>query len=224
LRDGHSGAVRSVVVLSNGDIITGDANSVTRRWDVSAGSVVWEQKSPHDYTGGIVSLAVSASGKLVASTSIDSGQVYEAATGKQTILLSGQVVSFFEDDARILTTLDDLLGTWQTASLRDATTNRRSLYSHAPPLDKNDNGYSIGAALSPRAHIIASGRVLRSEAVLWDPTVSRTKIFRTLNGGAGMIRSLAFSADGTTLVTRSSWEEIILWDVATGVNVRRLKF
>jgi dipeptidyl aminopeptidase/acylaminoacyl peptidase len=87
---------------------------------------------------------------------------------------------------------------------------------HRSPVS-SDRSDGIAFAPDGRTLAVADDRVVR----LWDP--KNWKEVRRLEGHREIVHAVAFSPDGTTLVTASADRTARLWEVRTGVEVRRFE-
>ena len=125
---------------------------------------------------------------------------------------SGEIqgVAISPDGRRVLTGGNDGARLWDVATGREV---RRFL-------DTTDVLNHVSAvAFSPDGDmaLTASG----FQAILWDIATGRE--VRRFRGHTNYIESLAFSSDGSRLVTASMDDTARLWDVATGREIRRFE-
>src|SRR5207245_2929574 len=75
-------------------------------------------------------------------------------------------------------------------------------------------------AVRPRRRYLLSlgvaGGVVLAAAVVYPLWLARGPELATLRGHRGMVRALAFSADGATLASGGEDHQIRIWDAATG--------
>ena len=133
----------------------------------------------------MVSAAFSGDGKwLVTGSRDNTARVWEVATGKQVLLLSGnksqvEAVAFSPDGTRVLTGSD-------TARLWNITNDTRQLSMSAPA------GITV-SALAPDGKSIAVGDE-NGNATYWD--LNTGKLLRTFSSGNVDVKAIAFSPDG----------------------------
>lgn len=170
---------------------------------------------------GIISdIAYSPDGSLLAVASSIGVWIYDAQTGKELDLLTGQkawrwsMSVVFSPDGQILAShgnLDNNIYLW------DATTRTR-LHTLTHVKTHNDIKDIV---FSPDGQILASHGSLDNTINLWNPktgTLIRSINHNTSYSGSG---SLAFSTDGQILISQSL-KDIILWETATATPIRTL--
>ncbi|KAL7927983.1 WD40-repeat-containing domain protein [Trichoderma austrokoningii] len=89
--------------------------------------------------------------------------------------------------------------------------------SEKPP----ELGYTSLLAMSPDGLHLASASY--KTIYLWDGSTGQPKDHHVLSGHDRQIKSICFSPDGKSLVSTSSDETVIVWDIATGTPRRRFK-
>ena len=160
------------------------------------------------HSGGVLSVAFSPAGKLLASGSTDNTvKLWDTDTGTELLTLKGHVravtsVDFSPDGRRLASGSED-----SSIILWDTVTGKKllTLLGHAVGVHSVD--------FSPDGKRLASGSWY-SSIILWD-TVSGKKLF-TLTGHVGGVRSVAFSPDGRHLTSAGYNKTIRLWDTVTG--------
>ena len=171
---------------------------------------------------GVLSLAFSSDGTLLASGSADSEvNLWDVATRIKIATLETETEDYrpnrvysvaFSPDGTLLASgsIDSKVNLW------DVTTRTKiaTLEGHA------DRVSSV--AFSPDGTMLASGGGHRLNnrdfrILLWDVT-TRTKI-ATLEGHADGVNNVAFSSDGEILASGSEDGTVKLWDVATRTKI-----
>jgi RNA polymerase sigma factor (sigma-70 family) len=190
-------------------------------WDTATGKEVHRLKG-HDKT--IFSVAFSPDGKTLASGSADGTvRLWETATGKEIDTFASTNTKTvrsvaFSPDGKILASAGDR-GTVNIWDL--ATKKERNQVELA-------RCFVLCIAFSKEGHLATGDQ--DKGVNLWDPATGRH--LRRFEGHRLPVHSLAFSSDGKTLASASghlnyTWAhsqpgEAILWDVATGKEIRRL--
>jgi WD40 repeat protein len=82
-----------------------------------------------------------------------------------------------------------------------------------------DAGQGLSVAVSPDSQMVAMGN---PGVYLWD--VKEREILRHLEGHQNWVVVLAFSADGRRLISGSGDSTARVWDVASGVELGRVRF
>jgi WD40 repeat protein/serine/threonine protein kinase len=191
----------------------GTADGLIRIWDVDRERTILVLKGWAPvvrWWGAGRWLAWSPDGrKLAAGCTSGTVHVWEAATGRELHVLGGHKspicsVAFSSDGAR--------LASWgQNGTIRiwDARTGR-------PTSDVAHPSSVTAGAWSPDNRLLASGH--NDGTVTLSGTVAHDKI-HTLPGHVDTVFDLAFSHDGTRIVSTSGDFTARIWDVATGKMV-----
>jgi eukaryotic-like serine/threonine-protein kinase len=244
---GHSNSVTSVAFSPDAKrIVTGSTPTMNNSASISYLAKVWDgQTGAHKFdlkghTGFVSSAAFSPDGAQIATGSWDKTvQVWDARTGTSLRELKGHTrylssVAFSPDGSRIVTGSGD-----KTAKVWDA---RFGL----PQLElKGQRGSVTSVAFSPDGNRMVTGsadNVLQSFGVkrnvdgtmirsgtgkgektvtVWD---ARTGVsLLDLMGHTGIVSSVAFSPDGTRIVSGSYDKTAKVWDSRTGESLLELK-
>ena len=201
-------SVRSVALSPDGTLIAAGAHGSFNPgritlWDIASQTHIATFQGD---MSGFSALAFSSDGTALASGSRDGKiRMWDVATGRNTSTLvghTGSVLSivFFPDSTKIASAGgrgDNTIKLWDIATGNHILTMRASALT--------------SIALSPDATHIASGEGKRIK--LWN-VATGTKI-ATFSGHTGGVGSVAFSPDGTQIVSRSTDQTIKLWDVST---------
>jgi WD40 repeat protein len=203
----------SLAFSPDGKILaSGGADNRIRLWDPDTGKEVGFLEG---HTDSVNCVAFSADGKWLASGSQDkelilwdvsSGRLYRRFRGHDAQIERMALSS----DGKVLAS------SCQAGSLRlwDAETGRemRSL-----PIDKD---HRIDAMVfTPDSKYLAF--INRSDQGIQLVNVAAAKLIRIFMGHKGHVYSLAFSADGRSLISCGEDHTIRVWDVATGHEQRR---
>ncbi|MBD2099307.1 NB-ARC domain-containing protein [Leptolyngbya sp. FACHB-261] len=160
--------------------------------------------------GGVVSVAFSPDGQLLASSDT-SGEIHiwQASNGQQLVACKGHshwawAIAFSPDGQWLASAADDY-----SVKLWDVRTGEclRTYEGHT---------YSVNTIVfSPDGQMLASSSQ-DATIRLWNVSAAEPACIRTLQGHEGRVWSLAFSPDGRTLASGSEDLTIKLWDIATG--------
>ena len=205
LLKGHTNAVRSIAVTSDGArIVTGSDDNTARVWDART---LAELAILKGHTGIVWSVAVSPDGKQLITGSDDkTARVWDAATFTERGQLKGHTdailsVAVTSDGSRIVTSSRD-----RTARIWDASTLAEvgQLVGHMNAVQ--------GVAVSPDG-----SRVVTSSGD-WTLRVWDAKTFvelGQLKGHTGHILSVAISSDGKRAVSGATDNTARVWDMST---------
>jgi WD40 repeat protein/tRNA A-37 threonylcarbamoyl transferase component Bud32 len=211
---GHKSRIYSIAFRPDGArFLTASSDETVRQWDTATGK---ELGAPYERHGGEVFLAVySPDGDWVASTGIDrTVRVWQATLRQDVAILhghTGPVGSLaFAPGGRRLASFSSEATRWGRG---DGTVRLWDVDSGAPlPVLRGHTRAIYPVALSPDGRWIASGDA-DGEVRLWDALTGEPC---AMLPHPGMVQSLAWSPDGTWLVTSNFTDgRLRIWDAAT---------
>src|SRR6266849_4535677 len=206
--EGHSGAIWSVAISSDRQLLaSGSQDTTLKIWNLHTGELLHTFKG---YSGTVYSIAISPDGKTIISGNADGTiKIWDLPTGEliRTLDEHSSFISSLamSSDGQIIATGsgDNTIKVWilHTGQL---------LYTLAESVNC--------VAICPDRKILASGdRIIK----IWDlPT---GELIRTLTGHSRRVNSLAFSSDGQLLASGSSDRTIKIWNLHTGKLLRTIR-
>ncbi|HXD86932.1 MAG TPA: WD40 repeat domain-containing protein [Urbifossiella sp.] len=222
---GHFARVSAVAVSPDGRrIATASVDGLIRVWDAATFRPLFE---PAGHTAAVKSLEVSPDGRTLLTAAADrTVRIWDLASGRQRRAFSipdGSHPAFTADGAavRIPGPTGD--------EIRDLVTGLQITspmprFRESLPLVKFAMRYvGIAAALSPDRRTVAIARH-DGTIELWE--TASCQVRRTLPGHGAPCRDLAFTPDGTRLISASTDHSVLVWpvrirDVQLAAAVRR---
>jgi WD40 repeat protein len=242
---GHQDEISYLTFSPDGQTLASASKDKTiKLWNMSSGD---EIKTLTGHSTAPTFLAFSADGRTLTSNGYYDFRRWDIASGNNTkrAMSRGQESITISPDGKTLTLGGDYgLAFWNV----DSETQTRTLALEVKKGTSYSNGEGVpvmvrSIAYSADGKTLASGynaeAIVRSAeyfashpGVDWTATdleavvvlsdvASGTKL-KTLRGHTGVVRSLAFSPDGSKLVTASYDNTAKIWDVATGLEIRSL--
>lgn len=204
--DGDFGTARAAA-SPNGTQLVMSIGDNLRIHDVATGEVVAELENAH--TNIITGLAYSPDGVAIVSCSSDkTARLWDADTLEEVAILEGHTsyvneVVFSPDGTHVVTVSSD-----KSTRLWDSTTGAEVTVLEA------ERGNMYSAAYSPDGSVIAVGNAYGVIRLLDAATLTEQEVWEEAHDSD--VLSLAFSPDGSKLVSTSDDQSIKLWDVASG--------
>lgn len=204
-------------------VLTGSKDGTARLWDVETGQQV---RAFVGHVGYINSVTFSSDGKYIITGGDDhTARLWDVGTGKEIRAFIGHVggivsVALSPDDMYILTTGPGGANLDGSTLLWEVGTGKKVRDFHIGPSFSNSPGITM-LAFSP------DGKTLLIGGVLVDVTTGRVLhnflgiVKYEVRGfiDIGWVASVAFSPNGKHVLTGSG-KRAILWDLATGKEIR----
>ena len=204
-------------VSSDGTLLAFGWKKDVYLWDLCTGQLLWQLKG---HTDLVINVAISAKGKLLASSSYDgTARLWDIVSGREVQQLIGYdsgVYNFaFSPDGKLVASFIEDGNPGKTVQLWDVTTGMevQELYGHERFVDS--------VAFSSDGKLIASAS---SDTIrLWD-VASGTEVGQR-QGYQWLRSNITFSPDGKLFALGNSDHIVIvkLWDIASGTEVRQLQ-
>jgi WD40 repeat protein/uncharacterized caspase-like protein len=226
--EGHSDWITSVAFSPDGTrLVSGNSDKTLKLWDAAAGELI---RTFEGHSDEVSSAAFSPDGRRVLSGGKDGVlRLWDVATGELIRTFEGHShavnsVAFSPDGTRVLSgSQDETLKLWAVESGLLVRTFERNANVYAPV---------TSVAFSPDGARVLSGSDdapdsgpgpghLGSEfgtLKLWD--AASGQLIRTFEGHSDGVLSVAFSADGTRVLSGGNDRMLKLWDVASGQLIR----
>jgi WD40 repeat protein len=189
-------------------LATGLDNTTVKLWRVSDGTHL---RTLEGLSFNVYSVAFSADGQTVAAGSLNDLKLWRVSDGMLLQNLEGHTshvysVAFSADGQTLASaSSDDTVKLWQVSDGK-------------PLQDLKANGFS-SVAFSPNSQTLAAGG--ERTVYLW--RVSDGELLHELRGHTDVVGSVAFSADGQTLVSGSNDIEVRRWQVSDGTRLYTLE-
>jgi WD40 repeat protein len=221
---GHTGDVWSAVYSSDGTrIVTAGADGTARIWDATTSKELLSVKGSSygigSDNGNVYYATFSPDGKLFATAGGDDiARIWDATTGEELLELSGHYdhvyhVEFSPDGSRLATVSPD--GTaiiWETLNGKELLAINQGEDAQPYWVTFSPDGSRIAVA-----NATANGQGWTS---IWD--VATGEMILSLPRQGNVVNSVAFSPDGTRLVTTSDDQTARVWDANTGEELLTL--
>ncbi len=205
---GHTWNVTSLAFSADSTTLASASHTEVFVWDVATRQ---RKAMFEEHTGKVTGIALSANGNILASGSTDGTvQVWDIVTGQRKATFeghSGEVhVTLTNDGNTCASTKQELVLLWDISSgQRNATLNTEA-------------GSNKSLAFSPNGRTLATNRYVGSGFYglqLWDvPSGKHKTIIRRIYNT--QFTSLAFSADGRTIIGALDNSTVFVQDVTSG--------
>jgi eukaryotic-like serine/threonine-protein kinase len=223
-RQRHWGAVRSVALSANGQLVaSGGDDKVIRLWD---SATMRERAVLAGHSGTVSWLAFSPDNQTLASAGQDGMlRVWENLLDNQPRLRLEPIplgqslrVAAFSPDGRVLA----FLGDDRSVSVLDLVGLKPG--SKPKPRNRVVTPVPVGQALAyhPTGQTLAIAGT-DNVVTLWDLTTAQPRLRAQLRGHEAPVLALAFSRDGRQLATAGQDHTIRLWGDVTTAGARHLR-
>jgi WD40 repeat protein/predicted Ser/Thr protein kinase len=219
---GHKTKVLSITFRGDGlRLLTTSHDGTVRQWDAQTGR---EVEPPYDrHTAEVMAAVYSPDGQRVASAGADRTiRLWRAAGRQDQVVLAGHTgavaaLAFSLDERRLVSASYDLLNSPGDGTVR--------FWEAAPeatlPVLVGHTSYVYPVAYSPDGRWIASGG-WDGKVRLWDAATGE-ECATLPHPDPGFVKALAFTPDGTRLVSGGDLDgDLLVWDVSTGQIQRRV--
>jgi WD repeat-containing protein 61 len=219
LQDAHEEGVWSVAWSSSGQLVTGGDDETVRSFMLDATASGPSIERQHEWRGhelGITSVSVSGEAGLAASSSLDAHvRVWNLQTGKDHLDIDAGPIEAWTvalaPDGRAIASgsQSGCVNLWGTSSGQRLATISTGA------------GFLMSVAFSPNGRHVACGSADTGAVHLID--VEGAKVLARLEGHTASVRALAFSADGSHLLSGSDDGTVSVFDVPSASRVAALQ-
>ena len=227
---GHTRKVNAVSWSPDGTrIVSGSEDTTLKIWDGASGTEIATLATPRDAPGRVKAVAWSPDGTRIASAAMELS-VWDAASGAELAVHRDrpgwvEAVDYAPDGAAIVTGTDDAIQVWDTAE------KSRRLFGRGHALTTLDRKYGVqgtvnAVACSPDGvHIAFSQHAdrrfpgSRNTLNIWDTDTGENG---PLTSNTGRVCAVAYSPDGTRIVSGSHEGTLKIWESGTGAEIATL--
>ena len=224
---GHGTRVQGLAISSDGKWFLSGADDI-RKWDAKTGKLLKNFVAP--FMWGITSVELSPDNSKLASVAYDGTlRIWDVATGRELFRFGGQVgwlwnVAFAPDGQNVLCTSGGHSGDMKARyNVLDYALRRWKIPSGvtAPLTFVDGSGEISSLSVTPGGDSVLS--VGGSNVILWNLANGKPqRLFKT-DSQAARPTSAATSPDGRLAVTAMSDGIAVIWDAASGQELRRLR-
>jgi WD40 repeat protein/formylglycine-generating enzyme required for sulfatase activity len=225
---GHSGSVYSVSFSPDGKrIVSGSHDQTVRIWDTETGTELLTLKG---HSGSVASVNFSSDGKRIVSgctlpmqavkiQKLSEIKVWDVETGEEMFTLKGDShrrmrLIFSPDGKQIVSSDANTLKVWDAETGQEVSSRK----GPEPPAGRLEHVWAL--ALSRNGKRIATAGRIDKTVKVWDAETGQ--LLQTLTGHSTLLHSVAFSPDGSRIVSGDHDSMLKVWDAKTGQEMLTL--